>query len=180
MKKLLASGAKADAPIGDKASALNAVFEILIDKGPWKAGDPPVLILYMMTQSIRHRDRKIIEVSGTLKPKLLNDARNVGFVIDGYELTESNGTVHTVAISGDETKFTRVEHSQNQFPVKFKVSYTIKGVVIKGKLEAEEISAPVQATGSESNEGMVVPLGTMLPSTMDLYRPILKEKGYVK
>jgi hypothetical protein len=51
---------------------------------------------------------------------------------------------------------------------------------MNGVLEADEISAPPRPATTASRDGIVLPLARMLPSTMDLYRPTLRNEGFVK
>lgn len=180
VSKLLDAGAVPDKQVGDSKSPLVSALAILEQtKGQWKLGESQMRVLQLLAKKIRHRDGAPIELVGSLSVTLQRDATGVGSTVDALTLTTPDKKTHPVAIAFEETTFVGVPGGAFMFPVEFSRQYGLRGVVVRGTLEVEEIryvDDPPTPGSKESKAGIVIPISPMLPSTMEYLRPML-EKG---
>ena len=152
----------------------NEFLDLAADKFAEVAGTPAaherVSVIAELSRHLRHIIGKSVIVTGTIGVNLINHGS--GNFTPAMTMKSKNGITYRLGISADETEYKNTSIKGQQFSVDFDSTYKIHGVVVDDFLEAEEVELLTEA---KSGHGIVVPVSLLLPSTMDVLLPHLKQ-----
>jgi hypothetical protein len=123
-----------------------------------------------LSRRYRHLAGVPVDVAGALSPGLTDNGGG-HFTSGLMTLRSGDGIAHKVAISTQETEYTKNTSLDGQrLLVNFDATYKIQGVVIGKVIEAErvELVAAPDGSGMGSGNGMVMPVSPFLPSTEEI------------
>jgi hypothetical protein len=182
VRQLLSKGAEPDQAQGSNKTALTLAGEMVSKAKGTDAANKPLAIFVALCKHIRHRNNKTLELIGSLSASLrgLSFTRpaSPGELTVDLQINLEDGKSYQLELSTEETTYKNTSAEGRAFAVLFKETYRVRGVLLEGTFEAEEIElrkgTANDTSKGESKEGMFIPVPLFLPSTAKAVTPFLK------